>query len=179
MGEAATVNRLSLAVPGKTWYVLFTKPRAEKQVYERLVQMGIEAFLPLYTTLRQWSDRKRKVELPLFSSYVFVHIRQADYLVVLQTPGCVKYVCFGGIPAKIPQHVIDNLRILTVGNPEMEASKRNFHAGQKVRLAFGILKGLVGEIVQCGRYKRFSIRIENIGQNLLVKIPANCLSDVD
>jgi transcription antitermination factor NusG len=179
MGNLATINSLSVAIPEKTWYVLFTKPRAEKQVYDRLVQMRVEAFLPMYSTIRQWSDRKKKVELPLFPSYIFVHINAFEYISVLQTQGSVKYVSFGGIPAKLPQHIIDNLKILISGNSEIEISHRNFRPGQKVKLAFGIMKGLMGEIVQCGRTKRFLIRIEGIGQNLLVKIPFNYLTSVD
>src|SRR5512140_1670119 len=56
------------------WYALYTRPRAEKMVYSRLEEGGIEAFLPLYKTLRKWSDRKKLVEKPLFSSYVFVNV---------------------------------------------------------------------------------------------------------
>lgn len=179
MGNLAIVSRLSLDVPEKTWYVLFTKPRAEKQVYEQLIQLGVEAFLPFYSTLRQWSDRKKKVELPLFPSYIFVCIYPNEYLAVLQIKGSVKYVCFEGVPAKVSQQVIDNLKILISGRPQMEISSRKFHTGQKVKLAFGLLKNLIGEIVHCGRAKRLLIRIEGIEQNLLVKIPANYLDVVN
>jgi transcription antitermination factor NusG len=179
MGDLVTVNRLALAVPKKTWYVLSTRPRAEKQVYSRLVEMGVEAFLPTYITLRQWSDRKKKVELPLFSMYVFVNINKFEYLSVLQTQGAVKYVSFNGVPAKISQMVIDNLKILINGRAEMEITKRKFRPGQKVKLAFGILKDLIGEIVYCGRSKRILVRIHGIDQNLLVKIPADNLADID
>jgi transcriptional antiterminator RfaH len=110
---------------------------------------------------------------------VFVHIYHREYLSVLQTTGSIKYVSFGGVPAKIPQNIIDNLKILISGRPEIEISKRKFRPGQKVRLAFGVLKDLFGEIVQCGRAKRFLIRIDGIGQNLLVKIPVNYLTDVE
>jgi transcription antitermination factor NusG len=140
MGESVSVNYLSSAIPEKIWYVLFTKPRAEKQVYNRLVQSGIEAFLPMYTTLHQWSDRKKKVDVPLFSSYVFVHISPDQYLKAIQTQGTVKYVSFGGIPAKIPSSVINNLKIILNCNPEIEISNLNFHPGQKVKVVYGILK---------------------------------------
>ena len=57
---------LSMTVVKKTWYVLCTKSRSEKQVYNRLLENNVEAFLPLYTTIRQWSDRRKKIELPFF-----------------------------------------------------------------------------------------------------------------
>jgi transcription antitermination factor NusG len=179
MGELATVNYLSAVLPEKTWYVLFTKPRAEKQVHDRLVQTGIEAFLPMYTTLRQWSDRKKKIEVPLFSSYVFVHISPDQYLSVLHTQGSVKYVCFGGIPAKVPEQIINNLRIALNGSQEIEVSTRNFRPGQKVKVAYGILKDLVGELIHHSSGKWLLIRIDGIGQNLLVKIPVNYITVVD
>ena len=58
------------------WYVLYTNPKAEKKVAEQLNKIGIETYCPLVTKIQQWSDRKKKIEVPLFSSYVFVNIEE-------------------------------------------------------------------------------------------------------
>jgi transcription antitermination factor NusG len=179
MENSLLVKRVSTAVIEKTWYVLCTKSRTEKQVYTRLIQAGVEAFLPTYTTLRRWSDRRKKVEVPLFPSYVFVHITNKEYLSVLQTDGVYKYVSFEGVPAIVPQRDIDKLKLLMNGGAEMKTSIRKFCPGQKVRVAFGILKDLVGELIHHGSAKRLLVRIEGINQNLLVKIPANFLEGID
>src|SRR4030042_2560830 len=94
------------------WYALYTHSRAEKKVAEELERQGIEHYLPLYKTLRQWSDRKKKVELPLIRSYLFVKIREKKSYPVLQTPGVMRIVSFSGRPVPIPDWQIENLRIV-------------------------------------------------------------------
>jgi transcriptional antiterminator RfaH len=178
MEKPAQLKHISMAIVKKSWYVLSTKTRSEKQVYNRLIQSGVEAFLPMYITIRQWSDRRKKVELPLFPSYIFVHITYKQFLVALNTQGVFKYVSFEGLPAIVPQRDIDNLKILLSGHPDLEVSNRDFRPGQKVKVVFGILKDLTGELVHCGRAKRLLVRIECIDQNLLVKIPANYLEGI-
>jgi transcriptional antiterminator RfaH len=163
----------------KAWYVVRTKPRSEKQVYKRLVENEIETYLPLYTTIRQWSDRKKKIEMPLFSSYVFLYISEAQFHIPYVIPGIFKFVNFEGIPAVVPQRDIDNLKILLSTNPEFEVSDQNFKPGQKVKVNLGVLAGLTGELIQCGRAKRLLVRIESIEKNLLVKIPANFLEVIN
>src|SRR5690625_3678238 len=71
------------------WRVLYVNSRAEKKVAERLAAKGFEVFCPLRTTLRQWSDRKKKVRVPYFPSYVFVRYEEKDRLSVVETPGVV------------------------------------------------------------------------------------------
>lgn len=83
------------------WYALYTKPRNEKKVAEKLSQMGIEAYCPLVAKVKKWSDRYKKVEEPLLPSYVFVQIEEANRNLVFQIPGVVQYVFWLGKPAVI------------------------------------------------------------------------------
>lgn len=179
MEKSVQLKFFSMAIDHKLWYVLCTKPRSEKQVNSRLIENGVETFLPLYTTVRQWSDRRKKIEVPLFPSYIFVNITHQQSLITLNTQGIFKYVSFEGVPAVVPQRDIDNLKILLGGNPELEVTSRKFCPGQKVKVIFGILKDLTGELVHCGRAKCLLVRIECIDQNLLVKIPANYLEGIE
>ena len=78
-----------LKKPEKSWYAVYTNSRAEKRVSDRIEELGIETFLPLQKTLRQWSDRKKLVEKPLISSYVFVKIIPREYFAVRKIDGVV------------------------------------------------------------------------------------------
>lgn len=162
----------------KHWYAVYTGPRAEKQVFRRLSESGIDAFLPLYKTLRKWSDRKKMVEVPLFSSYVFVCINMPDYDRVLHTNGVIKYVCFEGKAAVIPQNQIDNLKLIINSNADIEVTDRKLKPGQHVEVTHGTLKGLRGELLKISKKHRLLIRIDTIHQNLLVNIPENFLQTV-
>jgi|SRR6218665_1658733 len=83
------------------WYALYTEPRHEKKVAMRLKQLGIEMYCPLITQIRQWSDRKKKVEVPLLTSYVFVKLDPNERERVFQVSGVVRYLYWLGQPATI------------------------------------------------------------------------------
>lgn len=162
----------------KHWYAIYTRPRAEKPVYKRLSEAGIEAFLPLFKTLRQWSDRKKMVEVPLFSSYVFVYVDETDYDKALKTFGVVKYISFEGRAVSIPQKEIDNLKLIINSDADIEVSREHLKPGQNVEVTHGALKGLRGELLKTSKKHRFLVRIDTINQNLLVSIPESFLQSV-
>jgi transcriptional antiterminator RfaH len=74
------------------WFVIYTKSKNEKKVSERLEAMGIEVFRPMVTTIRQWSDRKKKIKTPLLNSYIFVKIEEQNRNKVFEIPGVVRYL---------------------------------------------------------------------------------------
>jgi len=152
------------------WYAVYTRPRFEKQVLKGLVDQGIEGYLPLIKTMRQWSDRKKMVEVPLFSSYVFVHINRSSYDQVLQTHGVVKYISFEGKAATIPSDQIDNLKIIIDSNEKVETTWESRRKGDQVIVTAGSLKGLKGELITEGNRKKVLVRIQGIDQNLTVEV---------
>jgi transcription antitermination factor NusG len=160
------------------WYALYTRPRAEKQVYQRLVEAGIETFLPLQKTYRQWSDRKKLVEKPLLSSYIFVMTKSRYFPSVYKTQGVVKFVTFEGHPASIPQKQIDNLRLLINSDAEIEVTSEKFEQGDNVEVVSGSLVGLTGELIKIGHSKRVVVRIDRLDQNLILKIPKTFLRKI-
>jgi transcription antitermination factor NusG len=83
------------------WFVLYTKPRNEVKVAERLAAAGITVYCPMVTTVKQWSDRKKKVTVPLFTSYVFVNVAEAQRPAVFDIPGVVRYLFWLGKPAVV------------------------------------------------------------------------------
>ena len=157
------------------WYAIYTNPRAEKQVRDRLLETGIEVFLPLQKTYRIWSDRKKLVEVPLLSSYVFVKVKPIEYPKVYQTSGVVRFVTFEGQPASIPQNQLDNLRLLINSDAEIEVSSEKFEQGDNVEVIRGALIGLTGELIKTGSHSRVVVRIDRLDQNLIVNIPMTFL----
>jgi transcriptional antiterminator RfaH len=153
------------------WYAIYTHPRAEKQVYERLVEAGIETFLPMQKTYRIWSDRKKLIEKPLISSYIFVKTNNHNFPKVYKTQGVVKFVTFESVPASIPQNQIDILRLLVNSNAEIEVSSVKFAQGDSVEVISGSLTGLTGELIKIGTRNRVVIRIDTLDKNLILKIP--------
>jgi transcriptional antiterminator RfaH len=160
------------------WYALYTHPRAEKQVYQRLIENGVVTFLPLQKTYRMWSDRKKLVEKPLLSSYIFVKTRSKHFPEVYKTQGVVKFVTFEGHPASIPQKQIDNLRLLINSDEEIEVSSEIFARGDNVEVVSGSLIGLTGELIKIGSKNRVIVRIDKLDQNLILKIPKTFLKRI-
>jgi transcriptional antiterminator RfaH len=160
------------------WYALYTRPRAEKQVYERLIEAGVETFLPLIKTYRMWSDRKKLVIKPLLSSYIFVKTSKKYFPNVYRTNGVVKFISFEGQPVSIPQNQIDNLRLLINSDAEIEVTSEKFAKGDNVEVINGSLVGLTGELIKIGTHNRMVIRIDNLNKNLILKIPKAFLRKV-
>jgi transcriptional antiterminator RfaH len=160
------------------WYAVYTRPRAEKLVYERLVEAEIETFLPLQRTYRIWSDRKKLVIKPLLSSYIFVKTNPKQFPIVYKTNGVVKFVSFESQPVSIPQVQIDNLRLLINSDAEIEVSSERFDKGDNVEVIAGVLIGLTGELIKIGGKKRVVVRIDRLDQNLVLTIPVSFLKKV-
>ena len=173
-GNTVTINHLPKQHEPK-WYAVYTNPRAEKQVRDRLLEVGVNVFLPLQKTYRIWSDRKKLVEVPLLSSYIFVKVTPLEFLKVYQAPGVVRFVTFEGQPAPIPEKQIDNLRLLIDSDAEIEVSSEKFDPGDNVEVVRGSLIGLTGELIQIGKNSRVVVRIDRLDQNVIVNIPMTFL----
>ncbi len=93
------------------WYVLYTQPRQEKKVADNLKKLGIEVYCPLVTVIRQWSDRKKKVQEPLIKSYVFVNIENHKRDEVFRVVGIVRYLFWLGKPAVVRDIEIKAIQI--------------------------------------------------------------------
>ena len=92
------------------WYVVYTKPKWEKKVAERLNEIGIETYCPLITKVSQWSDRKKVIQVPLFNSYVFVHLDEKDRSLVFNSPGAVRYLFWLQKPAIVREEEIATIK---------------------------------------------------------------------
>ena len=159
----------------KKWYAVYTKPRWEKKVAERLDEKRIENYLPMVKTLKQWSDRKKWVQEPLFKSYIFVHITENEYLPSLQTPGVVRYVTIGRERISIPPVQIEAVRQFIESGEDLLTDSPDMHVGDRVIVRRGPLNGLEGTLVEFHQKHRVRIMIEGIRQSLHIKVPMSFL----
>lgn len=150
------------------WHVIYTRPKFEKRIFVKLQKRKVETFLPLQKVMRQWSDRKKKVEVPLFPNYLFVHISPIDKWNVLCVEGVVRFLQFGGKSATISDIEMNTIRKSLLGDPEVSGKK--FDKGDQVVITKGPLKGLKGVLVYNMGKKRLAIRIDTLDKSLLVNV---------
>ncbi len=155
----------------KTWYALYVKSRTEKKVALELEGNQIEYYLPLEKRLKQWSDRKKWVEEPLFRSYIFVHITQREYYKVLQTRGAVKYVSFEGKAVPVPPQQIEAIRIYLAEVDPVVNENQEWKVGNEVEVMSGKLTGLRGVLVKAGGKNRVKVQIDVVGSAIILNIP--------
>lgn len=154
----------------KTWKVVYTKPRWEKKVNQLLKESGIASFCPLVKKERQWSDRKKIVEMPLFSSYVFVHIRDQEESEVRQTPGVINFVYYLGRPAVVREQEIDDIRHFLDLYENVEAVNiQELRTGDRVRIKNGALYGQEGKILKI-EGKNVLMVLEELDSALVAKV---------
>jgi transcription antitermination factor NusG len=159
----------------KLWYALYVKSRTEKKVAAEFEAQGIDYYLPIQKVLKQWSDRKKWVEEPLFRSYIFVRIELDDYYKVLQTPNAVKYISFEGKAVVVPPPQIEAIKyFLNEKDPE-NPDTQSWTKGKKVEIVSGSLVGLIGELVDVNGKNRVSIEIEALNRTILLQIPKSRL----
>jgi transcriptional antiterminator RfaH len=167
-----TINNVALQ---PFWYVIYTRPHHEKKIYKILQETNINAFLPLQSSIKQWSDRKKKVIEPLFSCYLFVNITMREYYQVLNVPGVIRFLSFEGKPAVVPEKQIQTIKYILENNFELEVAPVLLQKGSKVEIVFGTLSGFIGELVKYNNKKRVIIKIEEINKSLIINVPLNFL----
>lgn len=155
----------------ENWYALHTRPRHEKLVVLRLHEQGVETFLPIVTEVRRWSDRKKSVQLPLFSCYVFAKFlsNRTQRLNVLRVSGVLGLVGSQGEGTPIPDEQIDAVR--SVLESTLPWSAHPFlKIGQRVRIRSGALDGVEGILVSRNGSTRLVISVDAIQRSLSVQV---------
>jgi transcription antitermination factor NusG len=122
------------------WFVLYTKPRNEVKVAERLAAAGITVYCPMVTTVKQWSDRKKKVTVPLFTSYVFVNVVEAQRPAVFDIPGVVRYLFWLGKPAVVRAEEIAVIKEM-LSDTYKEVRFAALKPGTTITVEDGLFKG--------------------------------------
>ena len=153
------------------WYALQTRARHEKAISERLTRDGINTYLPLVTESRRWSDRKKTVQLPLFSCYVFINVaRSSDERIRAErTPGALGIVGARGEGIPIPEEQIEAIRTLV--SQQIPWSLHPFlRVGQRVRIRGGSMDGVEGVLLARNGDRTVVVSIEAIQRSLAVRV---------
>ena len=161
----------------RRWYALYTKSRAEKKVAGLLQEDSIEVYLPLQKTIRQWSDRKKTVYVPLFRSYLFVHVNCLEFDKVYKTPGAVGFVTFANEKVPVPDFQIEAVRTFLGEMPIVEPIEY-FEVGNEVEVAYGSLRGLRGKLKNTRDYRKLIVQIEALNQNITLTIPSHLINKI-
>lgn len=158
------------------WYAIYVRSRYEKKVHLRLLESGVTSFLPLLDTVKQWSDRKKRVCEPLFKGYVFVQIdHHKEHIKVLDTDGVVKFIGIGRRPSVISVRDIDWLKRLVREPDALVQTVASIPSGKKVRVLAGPFKDFEGVVMKSGREDSLVVFFESIMQGVEITIHPDLL----
>ena len=131
-----------------SWYVLRTRPRSEKKAEEQLLSMGISAYCPTRSEIKQWSDRKKTIDIPVLPSMILVNIEDKDINRVFESHAVIRYMFWLGKRAIVRQSEIDILKKYLDGSYNFVNSKsRNIKVGDNLKLSsFNNEQGVVSSI---------------------------------
>lgn len=161
------------------WYALYTKPRWEKKVDERLLLKNIQSWCPLQKVERQWTDRKKIIDDPIFKSYVFVHMNLEDRPIVLQTDGVLNFVHHDGKPAIVRDEEIEIIKsYLLIRNTKISIfSYDSLTPDMKVKIQAGVFMDNTGTVMRTTKKKAF-VRLESLGQVMVVEFPLDYVQPI-
>ena len=153
------------------WYALYTRHQHERMCAQILSSKGFEVFLPLQTSIHEWSDRSRKIHIPLFPSYIFLHGGLDRRLQLLTTPGVLWLVGFAGQPGAIRHEEIEAIRKVVERCPNVEPFPF-LQCGDWVRVKSGPLEGIEGILVRKKNQSRLVLSVELLQKSAAVEIDA-------
>ena len=156
----------------KSWYALYVHSRQEKKVAILLDLQEIENYLPLQKVTKQWSDRKKVIEEPLFRSYVFVRVDDFEKEKIRETDGVLNFVYWLGKPAVIRDEEIDVIKRF-MGEYENIQIEQNIPViNGKILIDGGPLMNHIGKVIKIGKHK-VKVIIESLGCSLIADVPIN------
>ena len=149
------------------WFVLHTKPRFEKKVEERLLSFGIEAYCPVRKEIRLWSDRKKKVDVPVLPSMVLVKLEEKNVNDVFNVNGVIRYMFWLGKRAIVRQKEIDILKNYLKGNKLINQEIQKFIPGDRINVSgFNNEDGVVEKVSNNSAW----IFLENLGYTIKLNL---------
>ncbi|MEZ5045872.1 MAG: UpxY family transcription antiterminator [Chitinophagaceae bacterium] len=156
------------------WYAVKTASRAEKKVADRIGQEGLEVFLPMQEVIKQWSDRKKKIKVPLISGFVFVHITESEIAKLHAIQGVVGVLRYLNKPAIILPYEISNLKILINEKVELEnCTITEWLKGDSIYIESGVFAGLKGKIIKQLEQVYIIVKLSGVGFHFQVKLPSS------
>ena len=159
------------------WKALYVAPKWEKKIAARLLEKGLESYLPLKMERKQWSDRKKNVITPLINGYVFVKLNPQQRDQVFYVEGVLQYVRFNGTDAMIRDVEIEALKSIEAKGYHVEINKSGaFTEGEMVNISHGPFKGLTGIVEHHKSENVCTINITGMGYSLKIRLPHEILN---
>ena len=153
----------------KHWYALYTKPRHEFKAQAQMQAKEIEFYLPTFTKIKKWSDRKKKIIEPVFRGYIFVYADEKERITAMQNNSVVNTVSFKGKPSIIPEWEIENLKIILENSSEIFVSDR-IEIGTKVKIVSGPFEDVTGVVQEVNKETWLAVSIDLLQRSILVKL---------
>ena len=150
------------------WHVLYTKPRHEIKALERLAQNGFEVYCPMKTTLKQWSDRKKKVSEPLLPSYIFIKTTEKNRPQPLKDPSVLNYIFWLGKPAIVRDSEIDTLKGIVSRDKVQEFEVRKLKIGSEIVINKGLIKSK-NAVVKTVSNNHVTAELKELGITIVLK----------
>lgn len=162
------------------WYLIYTKPRHEKKVHRHLSERNISSFLPTTKKIKDWHDRKKIIDEPLFPSYVFIYLDSMQhYYEGMDADGSLYYVRTGKEIAKVSDAIVNNIKLAADQGRNIEVSDARFRPCQQLVINKGALTGLSCEVVDHNGKSRLLVRVDLLQRNLLLTLPEEHLTAIN
>ena len=168
---------MSIESDPKKWFVLQTKPRNEKIVLSQIEQKEIEVYAPFVETIRIWSDRKKKIQVPLFSGYLFIHGNEEERLRAISgTIGALKYIYFQKRPAVVSDREIELIKTALMEPEKISIEEKQIKKGDLILVTHGVFKGMKGYVNEFrGRFK-LTVNLEELSYSFNIILNSNEVS---
>jgi transcription antitermination factor NusG len=157
-------------VEERPWYVIQTRSRFEKKCTNFLSKNGVSVYLPLQKKMKVWSDRIKQVEEPLFPGYLFIQFSESERYRILNTPGIVRFVSFGGKYATVSTKQMAAIQKAISSDLDLEVVDIAFEPGQEVLINSGPFKGNYARLVRHNGKGKLLLALDSIGKGILLEI---------
>ena len=168
-GAAVADIRMTDVVQGVRWYALHVRHQHERQIEKLLRYQGWDTLSPMYASQRQWSDRVKEIELPIFAGYVFCQFARDERARVEDTPGVLQIIKFQGMPAPIEEHEIAGIRAMVASKARLTPWPY-LKVGDRVRVDRGPLRGLEGTLLRGSEGARLVVGVELLNRSIAAEV---------
>lgn len=153
----------------KKWFVIQTKPRQEKIVHRQILLKGVESYLPLMEKIKLWSDRKKKIQIPMFSGYVFVYADETERVqAISNTSGAIRYLFYEKKPAVINEKEMILIKQALVEPEKISIEEKRINKGDLIVVTKGPFKGMKGYVNDFrGKYK-LTVNLEELSYSFSI-----------
>ncbi len=154
----------------KHWFALYTKPRHEFKAELQLKNISIDNYLPTYLVTKRWSDRKKKINEPLFRGYIFIYSSEKERRLALVQSSIVKCISFSGKPSIVPEWQINNLKKILSETPDVLVSNK-IEVGTSIIITDGPFKDVIGVVTGTQEDKWLAVSVDLIHRSIMVRLP--------